>query len=100
MLDDAQANRLEPVTYTRKRRRPIVSVIALTLVAGVIAGAAGAAVHVLLSAGQFFDPQPWISGVIIGAGTCLGVAQPWGEARRARKKNSIDAATARTAPRR
>jgi len=100
MLDDAQANRLEPVTYTRRRRRPIVLVIALTLAAGVIAGAAGAAVHVLLAGGQFFDPQSWISGVIIGAGACLGVAQPWREARRARKKNSVHAATARSAPRR
>lgn len=87
LLDDALANRLEPVTYARKRRRPIVLVVALMLAAGVVAGAAGAALHALLSGGRFFDPQPWISGVITGAGVCfaVGVAQPWGEARRARK---------------
>jgi hypothetical protein len=101
MLDDADANRLEPVTCTRKRRRPVVPVIAMLLAAGAVAGAAGAVVHVLLSDGRFFDPQPWITGVIVGVGTCfaVGVAQPWGEARRARKQQ-VPPADADASPRR
>ena len=88
LLADAESGRLRPVRYTKARRPPIVLVIAVLLAGGVVAGAAGAALHVLLGGGRFLDPQPWITGAIIGAGSCFatGIAQPWGERRRARNR--------------
>jgi hypothetical protein len=88
LLSDAESGRLQPVRYTKARRPPIVLAIAVLLAGGLVAGAAGAALHVLLAGGRFFDPQPWITGLVIGAGSCfaLGVAQPWGERRRARNR--------------
>ena len=88
LLSDAESGRLQPVRYTKARRPTIVLVVAVLLAGGVVAGAAGAGLHVLLGSGRFLDPQPWITGAIIGAGSCfaVGVAQPSGERRRSHRR--------------
>jgi hypothetical protein len=62
-------------------------VVGLVVGAAVVCAAVGVGLHVLVFHGSAADPQPYVSGAVIGAGSCIavGIAQPWGERRRRRR---------------